>query len=261
MNDDLVSIIMPSYNTANFIDKTIKSVIDQTYTKWELIIVDDCSTDNTQKIVESVNDSRIIYIENERNSGAAISRNIALSKASGKWIAFLDSDDLWEKTKLEHQISFMKDKKIHFSYTNYIEIDEEGKEIGQFVTGPKIINRIRMLCFNYMGCLTVMYDREYIGLVQIENLSKRNDYALWVKVSKKANAYLLNETLAKYRVRKTGSIMNRNAGTLNRLKYNYFLWKEGEQHSFPIALLLTGINLIFGFLKSRIYKKKYEVPS
>ena len=108
MEEELVSIIMPSYNTGKFIKETINSVIAQTYSNWELIIVDDCSTDNTDEIVKSINDNRIIYLKNETNSGAAISRNKALREAKGRWIAFLDSDDLWKNYKLEKQIKFMK---------------------------------------------------------------------------------------------------------------------------------------------------------
>lgn len=112
--EELVSIIMPSYNTANFIGATIGSVLIQTYKNWELLIVDDCSTDNTDEIVSRYDDERIIYLKNAKNSGAAISRNIALENAKGKWIAFLDSDDLWYPTKLEEQIKFMK--KINTSF-------------------------------------------------------------------------------------------------------------------------------------------------
>ena len=104
--NELVSIIMPSYNTASFISKTIESVLNQTYKNWELLIVDDCSTDDTDEIVSKYNDKRIVYLKNEKNSGAAISRNRALRNAKGKWIAFLDSDDLWHPTKLEKQIKF-----------------------------------------------------------------------------------------------------------------------------------------------------------
>lgn len=112
--NELVSIIMPSYNTASFISKTIESVLNQTYKNWELLIVDDCSTDDTDEIVSKYNDKRIVYLKNEKNSGAAISRNRALRNAKGKWISFLDSDDLWHPTKLEKQIKFMKKMDISF---------------------------------------------------------------------------------------------------------------------------------------------------
>ena len=160
MEEELVSIIMPSYNTGKFIKETINSVIAQTYSNWELIIVDDCSTDNTDEIVKSINDNRIIYLKNETNSGAAISRNKALREAKGRWIAFLDSDDLWKNDKLEKQIKFMKENNCYFSYTNYIEIDENGNINGKRVTGPKKITKTGMFNYCWPGCLTVRYKKE-----------------------------------------------------------------------------------------------------
>lgn len=251
----LVSIITPSYNTAKFINQTIDCVLAQTYTNWEMIIVDDCSTDDTDAVVASYTDPRIRYLKNEKNSGAAVSRNRALAEAKGKWIAFLDSDDLWEPTKLEKQVAFMEKNGYHFSYTNYVEIDDEGNSLGRMWTGPKKIGKLAMYSFNYMGCLTVMYDREHVGLIQIADLKKRNDYAIWVKVVRKCPAYLLDETLATYRVRSSGSIMNRSKGPLSRLKFNYYMWKQGENMNTVAALFWTGVNLVFGALKRVIFKK------
>ena len=134
----LVSIVMPSYNTAKYITETVESVLRQTYPFWELIIVDDCSTDETDKLVKPyLADARVRYLKNNHNSGAAVSRNHALREAKGKWIAFLDSDDIWLREKLEKQIEFMQANDYHFSYTNYEEIDEESKPLNVFVTGPK----------------------------------------------------------------------------------------------------------------------------
>lgn len=254
--ENKVSIIMPSYNTAQFIKRSIESVIAQTHQNWELIIVDDCSSDNTDEVVSEIRDERIIYLKNDKNYGAAYSRNKALREASGKWVAFLDSDDLWMPDKLEKQIRFMENNQYHFSYTNYVEINEDDQLTGMFVTGPKKINKPLMYTFNYMGCLTVMYDREFVGLVQIEDLKKRNDYALWIKVSQKSSAYLLNETLAKYRVRESGSIMDRGKSPMSRMKYNYYLWTQGEKMNSLQALFLTGLNFVFGTFKTYAYKRK-----
>ena len=137
----LVSIIMPSYNTAAYIKESIQSVLNQTYTNWELIIVDDCSTDSTDEVLETIKDSRIRYFKNDKNSGAAVSRNKALREAKGQWIAFLDSDDLWMPEKLEKQIYFMESNGYAFSYTSYEEIDIEGNKTGIRVTGPKKITK------------------------------------------------------------------------------------------------------------------------
>lgn len=251
--DELVSIIMPSYNTAKFISETIDSVLTQTYTNWELIIVDDCSTDNTDEVVKSfLSDDRIKYIKNEKNSGAAFSRNRALCEAKGKWIAFLDSDDLWLPEKLEKQIAFMEKNDYRFSYTNYIEIDETANPNGRSVTGPKKVTRHGMYNYCWMGCLTVMYDAETVGLIQIADIKKNNDYAMWLKVCKKADCYLLDEVLAKYRKR-SGSISNH--GYTKLIKWHYKLYREAEKKSSLVSAVLTLRNLFWGVWKKIRYVK------
>lgn len=247
----LVSIITPSYNSAKFISETIECVQKQTYTNWEMIIVDDCSTDSTEEAVTPfLDDKRIKYLKNEKNSGAAVSRNRALREAQGKWVAFLDSDDLWVPEKLEKQIKFMETNGYHFTYTNYTEMDETGKSLGTLWTGPRRIGKARMTLFNYMGCLTVMYERDYVGLIQTADIKRRNDYAIWIKAVKKCPAYLLDENLAKYRVRSSGW-----KNSLSRMKYNYELWHVSEGKEKPVSLILTGVNTIFGTLKKLKYKK------
>ena len=144
MIDDLVSIIMPSWNTGEFIAESIQSVLNQTYTNWELIIIDDCSSDDTDQIIESFNDERIKYLKNEKNCGAALTRNRGLREARGEWIAFLDSDDLWMPEKLEHQIDFMKKNGYSLSFTEYEKIDEDSKPLNIYVSGPKKVNKNKM---------------------------------------------------------------------------------------------------------------------
>ena len=153
--DGLVSIIMPSWNTERFIAETIQSVIDQTYTNWELLIVDDCSTDNTDEVVASFKDDRIKYFHNEKNSGAALTRNRAMREARGEWIAFLDSDDLWMPEKLEKQIAFMKENGYTLSYTEYEKIDEDSKPLNIYVSGPEKVNKRKMYNYDYIGQLTM----------------------------------------------------------------------------------------------------------
>ena len=253
MNNNLVSIIMPSYNTGRFISETINSVLAQTYQNWELIIVDDCSTDDTDEVVsEFLVDTRIKYIKNENNSGAAVSRNKALREATGRWIAFLDSDDLWEPDKLTKQIAFMDNNDYHFSYTNYIEIDEESTPNGKSVTGPKRITKHGMYNYCWMGCLTVMYDAEVVGLIQIEDIKKNNDYAMWLKVCKEANCYLLDETLARYRKR-SGSISNH--GYIKLIKWHYKLYREAEKKNVAVSAINTIRNIGFGFIKKCFFVK------
>lgn len=254
MEKGLVSIILPSYNTAPYIRETIQSVLDQTYQKWELIIVDDCSTDSTDEVVASIKDDRIKYFHNEKNSGAAVSRNRALREAKGRWIAFLDSDDLWMPEKLEKQISFMEKNGYSFSYTNYEEIDVEGNSTGVKVTGPKKITKAGMFNYCWLGCLTVMYDRNVIGLLQIEDIKKNNDYAMWLKVCKKTDCYLLDEYLGKYRKGRAGSVSSHSIKTM--IGWHYKLFREAEKQGLARSILNTGRNLVFGVYKKKRYVKK-----
>lgn len=250
----LVSIIMPSYNTANYIEASIESVRHQTYENWELIIVDDCSTDNTDEVVRPfLTDGRIHYLKNEQNSGAAISRNRALREAKGKWIAFLDSDDLWLPEKLEKQVAFMEQNGYHFSYTNYEEINMAGEKTGVRVTGPKRITKTGMFNYCWPGCLTVMYDAEAVGLIQITDIKKNNDYAMWLKVCRKADCYLLNEYLAQYRKGRTGSVSSHSFRTM--IGWHYRLFREAEGFGMGCSAWLTVKNLVFGFYKKQMYKK------
>ena len=251
---NLVSIIMPSYNTAQYVVESIKAVLNQSYTNWELIIVDDCSTDNTDEVVKPfLSDERINYLKNDKNSGAAMSRNRALRAAKGKWIAFLDSDDLWHPKKLEKQIAFMEKNGYAFSYTNYNEIDENSNPRGRRVTGPKRINKAGMYAYCWPGCLTVMYDADVIGLVQIEDIKKNNDYAMWLKVCQKAACYLLDEDLASYRKR-SGSVSNHSYTSL--IKWHYKLFREAEYKNPAEALLCTGVNLLCGVSKKFLFVKR-----
>ena len=255
MENELVSIIMPNYNGAKYVQETIKSVLAQTYQNWEILFVDDCSTDNSIEIAERFQDPRIRILKNEKNSGAAVSRNYALREAKGRWVAFLDSDDLWLPQKLEKQIAFMEENNYSFSYTEYEEIDQKSVTLRKYVTGPDKITKRKMFNYCWVGCLTVMYDREKIGLVQInDGIVKRNDYAIWLKVCKKANCYLLREKLAKYR-RREGSISHQSKVSL--IKYHYFLFRVGEKKSWVGAWWCTLKNLFYGVIKKMKYVKKY----
>lgn len=252
--NDLVSIITPSYNTAKFIAETIDSVKLQTYNNWEMIIVDDCSTDETNEIIEKyLGDIRIKFLKNEKNLGAAVSRNRALREARGRWIAFLDSDDLWLPDKLEKQISFMESNGHSFSYTNYEEIDEQGSPLSIHVTGPKKITQRGMYNYCWPGCLTVMYDRAEIGLIQIEDIKKNNDYAMWLEVCKKADCWLLDEELAKYRKR-SDSLSRHSIKTM--IGWHYKLWREAEKKERVTASWHTCLNLVYGFIKKKKFVKK-----
>ena len=251
-----VSIITPTFNSERFIAETILSVQAQTYQDWEMIIIDDCSTDKTAKIVASFQekDSRIKYFYNSNNKGSAFSRNLALQNAKGKWIAFLDSDDLWHPEKLEKQIEFMTKNNYHFSYTNYCEIDENSKETGILITGPKVITNKLMKAYCWPGCLTVMYDAEKVGIMQTVDIKINEEYALWIKIAEKLNCYLLNENLAKYR-RHNNSLTSQSYFKL--IKWHYLMFRKSENRNVISSLILTLVNIIFGTYKKVFYRIKY----
>lgn len=250
-----VSVIMPSYNTGKYIADSIESVLRQTYSDWELLIVDDCSTDDTDEVIKPfLHDQRIRYLRNEKNSGAAVSRNKALKEAKGKWIAFLDSDDIWMPEKLQKQIQFMESNNYHFSYTNYFETDSERNQTGVVVTGPKKITKTGMFNYCWPGCLTVMYDAEAVGLIQITDIEKNNDYAMWLKVCRMADCYLLDEELGLYRRGRVGSVSSHSIKTM--IGWHYKLYREAEGQNLVAASFNTGRNMIFGFYKKKMYVKK-----
>jgi glycosyltransferase involved in cell wall biosynthesis len=199
--NDLVSIITPSYGSARFIAQTIESVLDQTYPHWEMIIVDDVSPDNANQIIESYTqkDDRIKLIKLDKNGGPARARNRAIEEAKGRYIAFLDSDDIWLPQKLEKQIKLMQEKNLSMTYSSYFTIDENGNHINTRITKEKI-TYTDMLKSNYIGNLTGIYDQEKHGK-HFQETAGHEDYILWLKIIK-----LIKETegdlepLAKYRI-------------------------------------------------------------
>lgn len=252
---DLVSIIMPSYNTGKYIEDSIRSVLAQTYENWELIIVDDCSTDDTHSIVAAFADPRIRFLEKEFNSGAAESRNWGLREAKGKWIAFLDSDDTWHPEKLERQIRFMEETGYKFTYTDY-KIQLNGQWLPYIYYGPDKVTKRKMKDYCYFSTITVMYDREYVGLIQIEPVKKNNDYAMWLRIIEKTPCYRLGECLSYY-IKHEGSISSGSKWKL--IKHHYILWRVAEHKNPVAAWLLTARNLFWGVIKKIVYKKKIEV--
>lgn len=254
MTDDLVSVIMPSWNTANYIADSIQSVLDQTYENWELLIVDDCSTDNTDQVVKPfLSDPRIRYFKNEYNCGAALTRNKALREAQGEWIAFLDSDDLWMPEKLEKQITFMRQNGYDFSYHVFEKIDEEGKVLHIYVLGPKVVDKKRMYRYDYIGQLTMMYSAKVYGVIQAGDIKKNNDYAIRLQLYKKpgTECHLLEENLARYRVRKKSISHDKLS---RKLKSHYDLFRICDDKPAIVAFWFACWNMWFGVWK----KWKYE---
>ncbi len=253
--EDLVSIIMPSYNTGEYITETLQSVFAQTYKNWEIIIVDDCSTDNTDEIIKPLlKDQRIRYYKNDQNSGAAVSRNRALREARGKWIAFLDSDDLWLPKKLEKQVKFMQDNGYAFTFTDY-RICLNGEWLPYINTAPDVVNKKMMYNYCYFSTITVMYNREIIGLIQTADLKKNNDYAMWLQAIEKSRAYRLPECLSYY-IKHDGSVSSGSKWKL--IKWHYILFREGLKKDPLQSMILTINNIIHGIWKKYHYKKSVD---
>lgn len=248
-----VSIITPTFNCGHLIAETIRSVQAQTYTRWEMIIVDDCSSDNTRDIVTQFKDDRIKYHCLEHNSGAAVARNTALKMARGRWIAFLDSDDLWMPEKLEQQIKFMVQNGYVFSYHKYSEIDENDKPLGIEVSGIGRVGKFAMFSCCWPGCLSVMYDRNIIGDIQIIPVAKNNDTAMWLKVVRKVPCYLLPENLAKYR-RRANSITPKPLW--KRIWAHYPLFRVAEKMNPLTATFWTMMNVFGNTYKKLFFVKK-----
>ena len=256
MNADMVSIVVPVYNAERFLPETIGLVQKQTYRDWELILVDDCSSDNTDKVVASFKDNRIKYFHNEKNSGAALTRNKALREAQGEWIAFLDSDDLWMPEKLEHQIEFMKKNGYSLSFTEYEKVDEKSKPLNIYVSGPKKVNKHKMYNYDYIGQLTMMYSAKEFGLIQIKDIKKNNDYAIRLQLYKKPEtcAYLLEENLAKYRVRKVSISHDKFR---RKFKSHYDLFHLCDEKPAVVAMWYACWNMFYGVLKKKNYEKNF----
>lgn len=255
----LVSIITPSYNSASFIAETIESILAQTYTNWELLITDDCSTDNTSTIVSNYmqKDSRIKFFQLTNNSGAGVARNNSIKEANGRFLAFCDSDDCWYPHKLEKQLTFMVNNGYEFTCTSYDCYNEAGnKKIGS-IKCKKKITYWTLLKDNSIGCLTSIYDTFHIGKIYMPIIRKRQDWGLWLSIIKKTKTvYGLQDTLAKYRIRENSISSNK----IEMLKYNYSLYKDVEGFgSVSSFFLLTGYFLPYYFYKKIKQKIYFEV--
>ena len=245
---DLVSIITACYNSENYISETINSVLNQTYQNWELLIVDDCSTDNTKSLIKEFQktEKRIKLFQLNENSGAAVARNKAIKEAKGTFIAFLDSDDIWLPKKLERQLEFMISNNYNLTHTSYELIDHQGNSLKKTIVPAKILGYKDMLYSNKIGCLTAIYNQSKIGKKYMPLLRKRQDYALWLKILKTGEkAYGLAEVLSQYR-NTENSISNNK---LNLIKWNWKLLREVENLSFIKSVYYLSCNIIFKFLK------------
>lgn len=230
MTSGLVSVITPTYNCAQYIGETIESIQAQIYSNWEMIIVDDYSSDNTSEIVArySKEDSRIKYYCLSENSGAAVARTKAMALANGEYMAFCDSDDLWFPDKLKKQIAFMKQNKVAFTCTSYEQINEEGCPLGHIIRAIPKTSYNRLLLDCPVGNSTVMYNVGVMGKFKVPNIRKRNDDALWLQMLKKEKyIYGMNNVLMKYRIRSNSISSNK----IKVIKYHWILYRDIEHLS------------------------------
>lgn len=252
IEENKVSIVMPTFNSADYILDSIKSVISQKHTNWELIIVDDCSTDNTFEKIRSIilSENRIKYFRMQKNTGAAHCRNYAINKSKGEFIAFLDSDDIWYQDKIYVQLKEMYEKKSLISCTGYEKINEQGQKLNKKITPPNYINYDDLLK-NCPGNSTVMYNAKLLGKHYIPNIKKRNDYLMWLKIIKETNYILgIEETLGSHRIRK-GSI---SSNKLSLIKYHWIIYTKIEKIGLIKSLSLMCHWTIYKPIKDRMIK-------
>jgi glycosyltransferase involved in cell wall biosynthesis len=239
----IISIITPNYNCSKFIAGTIESVLAQTYQNWEMIIVDDCSTDGSYVIAleYAKKEKRIVVYRMEHNSGTALCRNKAIELSKGQYLAFLDSDDLWMPEKLEKQLHFMQENSCDFCFTEYEHIDEDGMSLGIRAKAIRKLTYQKYKLHNFVGCLTVIYQQDVNNKIYCDNIRKRNDYALFLRVIKYAkNAMGMPENLAKYRIRKNSISKNK----FKLIKYNFIVLHKFEHINLFYSCICVFISIV-----------------
>lgn len=253
MKAPLVSILTPAYNSEKFIAATILSVQNQTYQNWEMIVVDDCSVDKTVAIVKEIakKDTRIQLLILEKNSGTGIARQTALTKSSGRYIAFLDADDLWKPEKLELQINFLNKNNVPFAFSFYDCIDEDGKSLNKRVEAPRNLSYRQLFFCNYVGNLTGIYDTLTFGKIPVSTIRKRQDWMLWLTILKKTRTVQpLPESLAFYRVRKDSL----SASKLDLLQHNFAVYRMFHKYNWMQSVLC-----MVGFLFTQLLIKPWYI--
>lgn len=247
----LVSIIMPCYNAERYIAQSIESVLAQTYTNWELLITDDCSTDNSVKIVQQYcqQDDRINLLVPDEHHGIAVTRNLSLSRSKGRFVAFLDNDDIWASDKLEKQINYMLKNEVGFSYASYELIDNNGVPINKTIKTQGIIDYKRYLKNTIIGCGTVVLDKKIVGHISMPNNDTSDDMASWLNILRKGyKAYPLDDILLKYRI--TG-----NSASSNKFNAARDVWKVYRECE-NLNLLQSSYNFVcyaFNAVKKRVF--------
>lgn len=241
-----ISIITPTYNSEKYLEETIESVLSQSFQDWEWLITDDCSQDNTTKIIEKYKDRRIKLVVLEKNMGAGAARNNALERATSRFITFLDSDDYWNPDFLYKMINFLKDHDIELAYSSYARCNENLTPILKDFEADTEVNFNNLLKTCRLSLLSSMYDSQRVGKFLFPNGSKREDHIMWLNLLKKVPKGMpLKETLAKYRMREGSVSRNKK----NIIKDQYMVYKKFMHFSTIKSLYYTCLWAINGFKK------------
>lgn len=244
----LISIITPAYNASKVIEETVNSVLAQTFNDWEMIIVDDCSTDNTYELALKLakSDKRIKVLKNEKNSGVAVTRNVALDSAQGKYIAFLDSDDMWMPNKLSVQFEYMEKNDLAFTYTSYQIYDSNTKQKGKVISVPDSMTAKRIYSNTAIACLTVMVNREKVGMFHMPNIIHAEDQSTWQDILNRGYIGVgINENLALYRVGNASLTSNK----FNAAKKQWEVYRNHHKFSF-----VKSAYYFIGYAINAVYK-------
>lgn len=251
----LVSVIMPAFNSGRFIMDSINSVRGQTYTNWELLVIDDASSDQTTEKVRQVmaTDDRIKLFNNTNNLGAGFCRNKGIKAAKGNYIAFLDADDLWKTNKLETQLEFMQENRVAVCFSSYERINENGKRRGEIIEALPFLTYQKLEKANYIGNLTGIYHAAEIGKIYGPEIRKRQDWALWLAAIKKGGtAKSVQEPLAIYRLRKNSVSGNK----LKMFKYNFMVYHRVLGYD-----LMKSLRCMVVFLKEHFFVKTRQLKT
>ena len=241
----LVSIITPTFNAEQFILQTIQSVLEQTYTHWELILVDDCSSDSTWELIHSISDSRIKCFKLDQNSGPGVARNFAIQQAQGNYIAFLDADDVWKPEKLAKQLQFMEEENLPMTFSFYEQMNEEGKSLHKQITTPLEVSYNQLFYCNWIGNLTGIYSVDFFGKIPISSIKKRQDWILWLTLVQKIKTVKpVPESLAFYRVRKDSV----SSSKVKLIQYNYAIYRNFHENHPLKAAFNTALFLVHQLL-------------
>lgn len=255
----LVSIIMPVHNSAETLGQAVRSVLTQEYQDWELLITDDGSSDSSWELVSqfAADDDRIKPERCKRAAGPAVARNRALERATGSWVAFLDSDDLWLPAKLVHQLAFARERDAPLSFCSYYKVapDFRGEAVdfqpnGRIIHARERLTYGQMLVANYIGCLTAVYDRDVLGTRLLPNLTKRQDYALWLSILRDGHvAHGMHEPLALYREARPGSV---SGDKLSLVRHNWHLYRRVERLGLLRSALALATSTARSLANSRV---------